>query len=433
MGARLASSAFLPRIRSRPGARAALFLGCGILLFVAVCVGSAWPIGSMVAAQPQVVRTGNLDWTRLFAIAQILAFGLYATALVIVRWNAPTTTRVLVLAAAIQLLPLAAPLMLSTDAWSYTNTGRIAVVHGGNPYVDTPSAFPSDPTLAYINGAWQERITVYGPAFVVASEAIAVAAGDDPGLAVWLYRVAGGFLMVALALVVSRIATRAAFAAAFIGWNPVFAMQFAGSGHNDILMITLVVVGLAIGTQAKVREAGFAWSLAVFVKWIPLILVPLQLLEDRARHRRSIAVGFLAGSVVLAGISTLLFGWSWLGGVIPVAESVTTGEINSLAIWPRLGRWLPATVVTLGPIVAFTIAYLFLLGQAYRGRARRGLVMGLFLLASPYLFTWYVVTPAALAAVEDDIPALWLAFALGAYTGLLYLGRVGSVFDVFGV
>ena len=146
-------------------------------------------------------------------------------------------------------------------------------------------------------------------------------------------------------------------------------------------------------------------------------------------HR--VAPGFLIGSVLVAGLSTVLFGWSWMGAVSPIADSVTSGEINSLAIWPRLSHWLPAAFVKFGPIVAFAIVYLLLLGQAWRGRARRGLAMGLFLLASPYLFTWYVVTPAALSAVEDDIPALWLAFALSAYTGLLYLGRVGSVFDVF--
>lgn len=431
MTAPAASPAFDLKTQRRPRHWVALFLGCGIVVFVGLCVASAWPGGSMVAAQPQVVRTGNLDSIRLFAVAQMVAFGLYATALAVVRWNAPTTTRVLVLAAVIQLLPLAAPLMMSTDAWSYSNAGRIAVVHGGNPFEDTPNAYPDDPTLPFISSAWRDRTTVYGPVFIVGAEGIAAVAGDNTELAIWLYKAVSGVLMVALTMVVSRIAKRAAFAAAFVGWNPVFAMQFAGSGHNDILMIALVMFGLALGAKAKVLEAGAAWSLAVFVKWIPLVLLPLQLLEDRARRRRSIAPGFLIGSVLVAGLSTVLFGWSWMGAVSPIADSVTSGEINSLAIWPRLSHWLPAAFVKFGPIVAFAIVYLLLLGQAWRGRARRGLAMGLFLLASPYLFTWYVVTPAALSAVEDDIPALWLALALSAYTGLLYLGRVGSVFDVF--
>ena len=54
----------------------------------------------------------------------------------------------------IQLLPLAAPLLLSTDAWTYWEYGRIAVVHGGNPYVDTPDEFPGDPAYEYGGAAW---------------------------------------------------------------------------------------------------------------------------------------------------------------------------------------------------------------------------------------------------------------------------------------
>ncbi len=40
---------------------------------------------------------------------------------------------------------LQAPLLLSTDAWTYWEYGQIAAVHDGDPYVDTPSEFPDDP------------------------------------------------------------------------------------------------------------------------------------------------------------------------------------------------------------------------------------------------------------------------------------------------
>ena len=43
-------------------------------------------------------------------------------------------------------MPLAGPLLLSTDAWTYWEYGRIAAVHDGNPYVDVPSDFPDDPS-----------------------------------------------------------------------------------------------------------------------------------------------------------------------------------------------------------------------------------------------------------------------------------------------
>lgn len=408
-----------------------LLLGGVIATLVALGAATAWPSGSMVAAQPASVPTGDLGWIRIFAVTQAAAFGLYGVTLLLIRRAAPRMAAVVVLAAVIQLLPLLAPLMLSSDVWGYWNAGRIAVVDGGNPYVDTPATYPDDPSLPFTRGVWRDQTTAYGPAFTVGSEAVAAVVGEDAATAAWLYKAAAGLLMVALTMLVSLVAPRPAFAAAFVGWNPVFAMQFAGSGHNDVLMITLVVAGILLGLRGKATGAGTAWSIGVFVKWLPIILLPLQLLEDRARHRRSILPSFVIASLVLAGVSTLLFGVDWLGAIAPVVAAATDKE-RDLAIWPRLGSFLPATLVTLIPLALFGVAYLFLIREAWRGQARRGLTMGLFLLASPYLWTWYVISPAALSAAEDDVPGLWLALALCAYTGMYYLGDIGTVLTVFG-
>ena len=61
------------------------------------------------------------------------------------------------------------------------------------------------------------------------------------------------------------------------------------------------------------------------------------------------------------------------------------------------------------------LAYLWLLREAWRGRARLGLAAGLVLLATPWLVPWYAVWAVPLAAVEEDQPAAWLAVALSAY------------------
>jgi hypothetical protein len=410
------------------GPTTAIGLGLSIAGLIALCAVSAWPAGSMVAAQPGATATGDLEWLRVFAIAQTLALALFLAAVAIIRWRPPAIRQVLVLAMIIQLLPLAAPLMLSTDAYSYWNAGRLAV-GGANPYEFAPADVQDDPSLPYVPDEWRDETTKYGPAFTSISQAVAVAAGDDAALAAGLFRVLAGGLMVALAFLVSRVAPHPAFAAAFVGWNPVFAIQFAGSGHNDVLMVTLVVVGLVALSRRRTLAAGASWAVAVFVKWTPLILVPLQVLEDRSRGRPSIGPSLVVATAILATVSTAAFGWSWLGTWLSIVNTAGSDELNSLAIWPRIGSGLPGFVVKAGPLVVFAAAYLLLLRQASRGRARRGLAMGLFLIASPFLWTWYVIAPAALAAIEDDVPALWIAIGLCVYTGM-YLGVGGGVIRV---
>jgi hypothetical protein len=409
--------------------RRTLVLAGGIVALVVLCTILAWIDGSMVAAQPAAVSTGDVRWIRLFALAQVLALGLFAAAMLLVRRTGARTRHVVIIATIIQLTPLAAPLMLSTDAYSYWNAGRLATQESANPYVDIPADHPGDPSFRYVPPEWRNRPTVYGPAFTAISGGVAVVAGEDAQVAAWLFRMLSAASMVALTVLVSRMSPRAAFAAAFIGWNPVFAIQFAGSGHNDVLMITLVVLGLWFLRRGTVRLGMAAWALSLFVKSLAVILVPLQILEDRARGRRSLAAGLVVGLLVMSGLSTLAFGPFWPGGFAPVIESAASGDLNSLAIWPRVASHLPDVIVKLGPIAGFAIAYLLLLRQAWQGRARHGLAMGLFLVASPFLWTWYVIAPAALAAVDDDPPALLIAFGLCAYTSL-YLGAGGNVLEL---
>jgi hypothetical protein len=408
--------------------------GMTILGLVGVCVAASLPEDSLVAARPQDVRSGNLTWTRLFAIAQVLAFVVYGLAMVAARRRVLPVGPVLAIAIAIQCAPLLGPLMLSTDAWSYVNVGRITVVHEGNPFVDPPNAFPSDPTLPYINPAWRDDTTVYGPGFVTTAVAVSSVVGDRHEVAVAAYKVLGALLMVAVTAMAARLSPRSAFAAVFLGWNPVFALQFGGAGHNDVVMVAWMVAALAMarpGTVAGAAGSGVATAIAVFTKWYGLITIPLQLVAQRARGRRTMAWGLLAGLAAMSVLAMVLFGLGWTGGFVPIADHAASGDVNSLSIWPRLARILPGPLAPVIALGSFGVAYLYLLRESWRGRARQGLALGLFLLASPFLFTWYLVTPAAIAAAEDDETAQWLAFALCGVTGLLYLGRVGSVFDVF--
>lgn len=408
---------------------APLILGLAIVGLIVVGTASAWPAGSMVAAQPGSATTGDHQWIRVFAIAQSLGFGLFLAALVVIRRWSARTAHVLIIAAIIQTVPLAAPLMLSNDAYSYWNAGRLALMESANPYVDAPTDYADDPSLPYLASAWRDRTTVYGPAFTLLSEPLAVISGNQAQVAAWIFRAMAAASMVALTLLASRLARRAAFAAAFVGWNPVFAFQFAGGGHNDALMALLIILALWWVHRRRPRLAGAPLAFSLFVKSLVLIMLPLQVLEDRARGRHSLVPATAVGVLALSAVALLAFGPAWLGFFLPVVESAASTDLNSLAIWPRLARGIPDVVVKLGPLVGFAIAYLFLLRTAAAGRARHGLAMGLFLVASPFLWTWYVITPASLAAVDDDPPALLVALGLCAYTSL-FLGAGGNVIEV---
>ncbi len=318
------------------------------------------------------------------------------------------------LAVAIQLVPLAAPLLLSTDAWAYWAYGRIAASLGGNPYRDEPQEFRGDPSFEHLGADWRDTTSVYGPAFTLASEPLALVAGESADAAAWIYKGLAAAAVLACVLLAARLARRRALAAALVGWNPLLAVHFAGGGHNDAWMMALVLAALALGAAGRPRLAGAAWALSVLVKWVPLLFLPLRALEARKTGRRVDHLGLALAVAVVAVLATWRYGRHWLLAVVPLARNAE--RETSFALPHRLQDLGVSRGLALGLLgVLFLVGYGWLLREAARGRARLGLAAGFLLLAVPYVTPWYVVWALPPAAAEDDDAAQVLALAIGAY------------------
>jgi hypothetical protein len=384
-------------------------------VLVAACVALAWTEEAPFVAQAAGRTEGDRDLTWLFLGATAAALALYALGFALLRSTPAARLRVvLALAVAIQAAPLAAPLLLSTDAWTYWSYGRIAVEQDGNPYRDPPAEFTADPALRWVGADWRDATTVYGPLFTLASEPIAAAAGESEDAAAWIFKALAAVAVLACAVLAGRLSRRPAAALAFVGWNPLLAMHFGGGGHNDAWMAALVLAALALAAAGRDRPAGAAWAAAALVKWIPLVLLPLWLLEARALRRATGVAGLAAGVAALGAAATWRYGTAWLEAAAPIARTAT--RETSYAVPHRLEQLgLPDAVARGLPVALFAVAYVALARRALRGRARTGLAAGLLLLATPYLAPWYAIWTVPLAAAEDDTAAQVLALALCAY------------------
>ena len=272
--------------------RLPLALGFAVLALVAGCAAVAWPSNSPVAAAPGGHQLGDPTWSWLYLGFAAAAFVLYVVATLLVSRRSARLAAVAALAAAIQLAPLFGPLLLSTDAWTYWSYGRIAAVHHESPYTTPPSAFPHDPSYPYVGDAWRDTTSVYGPAFTLASEPLALADGSSADAAAWTYKALAAAAMLTAALLAARLSRRPALALVLVGWNPAMALDFAGGGHNDAWMAALVVAALALAASGRRQLAGAAWATASLIKWVPLLLLPLRALEARATGRPVRHLGF---------------------------------------------------------------------------------------------------------------------------------------------
>jgi alpha-1,6-mannosyltransferase len=387
-----------------------------VLAFVGGCVGAAWAEDSPLVPGLGGKLAGDTTWAWLYLACEVAAFVAYLVGLAFLRRHGSGSglVAVAVLAAAIQLAPLGAPLLISSDAWTYWDYGRIAAVHDANPYVQTPSDFPRDPAFPYVGSDWRDTTAVYGPLFTLASEPVALAVDDSADAAAWTYKTLAALAVLAATGLAAFMARRRVFACAFVGWNPLLALQFAGGGHNDAWMVALVLAALAAGATGRRQWAGVAWVCAIAVKWVPLVLFPLRVLEARAQGRRVGHLGFATAAAGVVALAFMLYGHHWIGAFAPLARNATRETSYSLP--HRLeALGLPDALVLGLLAAAFGLAYVWLLRQAARGRARLGLTAGLLLLATPYLAPWYAVWAIPLAAAEEDRAAQLLALGLSAY------------------
>ena len=373
------------------------------MVAVALAAVSAWVDESPVAARAGGVVSGRESWAWLFLALAIAAFALYLVGLRIVARGA-TRRAVVVLALAVQIAPLAGPLLLSSDAWTYWSYARL-----DNPYSDVPADERLDPSFQWVGEKWRDTTSVYGPAFTLAAEPVALSASPD--VASWAFRALAAAAMVACVLVAAR---GGPFATAFVGWNPLLALHAAGGAHNDAWLGALIVGALALGAAGRRNLAGVALAIGTFVKWVPLLLLPLGTLEARARGERLGHAAFALTAVAVVAAATLAYGLAWLGAFGPLAENVT--ETTSASLANRLTQMAVPEPVALGISASlFAVAYLWLAREAWRGRARFALAAGLLVACSPYVTPWYLAWVVPLAAVENDRVARMVALGLSAY------------------
>jgi hypothetical protein len=382
-------------------ARAALPLGLAVA--AAVLVATVAARHASPAEVSPVVPRGN--WNAIWIAAVVVALVVYCVALLVLRAG---IAAVLGVAVVVQLLPLAAPLLLSKDAYLYWSQSRIVTAHGASPYRTTPRDYPRDPATPYVSEEWVTQPAPYGPTWETLALAPGAAAGSSHRHAAFAYKLVAA-LGVLLTLALVAAVTKRAAPVALLGWNPLVALHFAGGGHSDSWLVAL----LCLGVVARRRwEGGAAWALAGAFKPVGAILFPLDAAADRVRRPLHFWAGLVVTAVVVLTASAAAWGTGWIrASLVGIHGASPLGGVHWLT---QLGLTHHDAVGVGGAV--FAVAYVLLLVHAWRtGRARLALAATALCLTTSLLRPWYGIWPLALASLEDDALGAAAAVALSAY------------------
>ena len=142
--------------------------------------------------------------------------------------------------------------LFSRDLYAYAAQAQIA--HAGlDPYRFGPVSLPG-PFLDEISGMWVDTPAPYGPLFLGIGRAVATVAGDRVVTTVFVLRLVAVVGLLLTARYLPRLARAAGGDPRVAVWlgiaNPLVLVHFVAGGHNDALMIGLVVAGLTVAIEA---------------------------------------------------------------------------------------------------------------------------------------------------------------------------------------
>ena len=323
---------------------------------------------------------------------------------------------------AVLLRLVALPLAPGDDLWRYQWEGKIQNA-GFNPYV----LAPNDTQLQALRGqfpAWSEiNHRDYGAIYPPGAE-LMFAWLSRIFLTPLFYKLFFALADLAAVAVLLRLIKGAApyRDAVWYAWNPLVVYSFAGAAHFDSVMILAMLTSILFFVRSDAtNELSRKWlfailgatalGLAISVKLVPLLLLPLCIFALRGR-----ALSLLISITIPAGLS-LLYGYPHVPIWQSLGRFIYVSRLNDIfwwliedTVWPNPHQKNYHYNVVI--IIAVAVLSLFFIRNWKRGLLW---AIGTALILSPVLHPWYCTWILPLAAWRRAYAWQVLSVTLFAY------------------
>jgi hypothetical protein len=305
----------------------------------------------------------------------------------------------LVLAAAWNIAFLRVPAGADDDIHRYVWDGRLQRL-GYNPYL----VVPSDPAANGLHTPETRNLNNPDlPSPYPAGAQLffrAVTAIQASTFAFKVAFVVCEFAIVFVLLDVLRRTGQGAHLVLAFAWNPLLAIEVAGSGHIDIVGALLLTVSAAALVRRWRATAAVALGLAIAVKFLPVVLLPLY--WKRVRIRDAALAAAVVGLLYVPFLDRSFFARSFLNpGRIPIGSLgtyVQTFRFNGpvFAILDRVAP--PQLLVAFAVLVGLATATWLRRRSGAPELSPQAFVWPMFawpmaasLLCAPAVFPWYLL------------------------------------------
>ena len=313
----------------------------------------------------------------------------------------------LVLSAVWQIQFLRMPPGLDDDIHRYLWDGRVQRL-GYNPYV----VVPNDPAFAGLHTSETRTLnnpevpSPYPPGAQLFFRA--VTSIHESTFALKVAFVLCDFAIAFVLLNVLRSTRQGAHWVLAYAWHPLLALEVAGSGHVDIVGALLLLVSATALLRRWRAVAAVSFGLAVAVKFVPIVLLPLY--WKRVRMRDGLLAAIVFGLLYMPFLEH---------GRIPVGSLGTYVQrfrFND-PVFATIERVMaPQLVAVLAALVGF-LAAMWMRRKSTEGASDAfAWPMAASLLCAPVVYPWYMLWLLPFLRSTATVPLmLWTLSILPTY------------------
>src|ERR1700730_8020937 len=296
---------------------------------------------------------------------------------------------------------------LDDDIHRYVWDGRMQRL-GYNPYL----VVPSEPALASLHTS--ETRTLNNPnvpsPYPAGSQLFcrAVAAIHESVFALKVAFVVCDLAIVFVLLDILRRTRQGEHWVLAYSWHPLLAIEVAGSGHVDIVGVLLLLVSFAALVRRWRAVAALSFGLAVAVKFLPIVLLPLYWKRVRLRDAALAAIG-----IALLYVPFLNHGRSPIGSLGTYVQRFRFND-PVFATLERVAA--PQFVAGLALLVGFLTA-IWMRRKSVEGSSDAfAWPMAASLLCAPVVYPWYLLWMQPFLRSASTLPILvWTLSTLPTY------------------
>lgn len=434
-----------PATMAAPRVRRTIVAGCiGSILIVVGSLGIGWLASVSPLNRVDILITLRTERWGVIASTLIMTIGAWIMFRAWLRlgqklkgWPEGSLAAVKRACWAWGLPMLACVPIFSRDVFAYIGQGRL-VGAGHDPYEQGISTISNWFQLG-TDTMWAESATPYGPVFLNVEHLVMLIAGENPDLAIFLFRLVAYVGVVLCMIYTPKLAELHGVSGAKATWitvaNPLFLISFIASAHNDSLMVGLAVAGTYFAATQRGIRGVLLVTASIGIKPITMVLLPfIGLLwagPNSSWLRRFIYWGYTAG--IGLGLMVAIgyangYGLGWLTVMLTTGTGFSVysplgilvnflqGTLGSLSMDTS---WVLPTLKLIGRLASVGVV-LLLMFKGTHGHLVQRMVLAFTALVvlSPVIHPWYLLWLLpffAASGIRDDWQIIWVYFTVAFF------------------